>query len=166
VVPRDVLGVNLAIRADLLGEAGAAFDPRLGPSGTRKIDYEELELVTRLNAGHRILYVPNAVVRHRIAADRMTWRYMRSLMYQRGFGSARLRVIRGEQLPVLPRRISRVLRTWVPARAARRVNAARDMPLPKHARDEFDAYFEFGNQVGLLLLPYPHLTDWAADRLA
>ena len=129
------------------------------------MDYEEHELVTRLNQRNSILYVPDAIVRHRISSDRMRWSYLRSLMYQRGFGSARQRVSGGEELPMLPRRLVRAARTGRAARTERKKNTALDAPDQNQARGEFEAYFEYGNQLGLLLVPYPRLTRWALGWL-
>lgn len=74
---RNVLGCNMAFRADSLREAGG-FASRLGRTATSANGAEETEVCIRLrqrDPGAEVVYVPAAVVQHSVPLARATWRY-------------------------------------------------------------------------------------------
>src|SRR4030095_5906640 len=72
----NVWGANMAFRREVFDRAGL-FDPRLGVAGRKLYRGEEVELVRRaLAAGCRAAYDPRVVVWHRIAAGRISRRYI------------------------------------------------------------------------------------------
>ena len=73
----NVIGANMAIRRQLFEEVGW-FNLALGPKGLTLMKGEESELIARcLRAGKRVMYIPQAVVRHKVAIDRMGMGYLR-----------------------------------------------------------------------------------------
>jgi glycosyltransferase involved in cell wall biosynthesis len=78
------LGANLAIRADVLERLGA-FRTDLGPTVGSQIRGEDSEICERLlGAGERLLYVPDAIVYHPVAKDRLRRRYFQDYYYAQG----------------------------------------------------------------------------------
>ncbi|MGN9912916.1 glycosyltransferase [Phytohabitans sp. LJ34] len=71
---RNLIGCNMSFRRDALLRAGG-FDPALGRVGGDAAGCEETELCIRLRG--TVLYDPAAAVRHRVPAERGTWRYFR-----------------------------------------------------------------------------------------
>jgi glycosyltransferase involved in cell wall biosynthesis len=68
-------GANMAIRAAVLREF--SFDPRLGPKEDQILPADDGEFIARLkNAGHRGVWVGPATVRHHIAKELLTSRYI------------------------------------------------------------------------------------------
>jgi GT2 family glycosyltransferase len=77
-------GANMAFRACVLRESGG-FRTDLGATGNSLRRGEDTELVSRLgDAGKRIVYVPNAVVRHKVSPERMRMRYFRRWKFNSG----------------------------------------------------------------------------------
>lgn len=76
-----LFGSNLAVRRSVFSEVGL-FRTDLGPSGRMKYGGEDSEMVKRLlMAGKKMVYVPKAMVRHRIPSQRMTLTYLRKWNY-------------------------------------------------------------------------------------
>lgn len=76
-------GANMAFRRDALGDH--IFDVRLGRRGPSLVSGEETRLMTELRAaGHTLVWVPGAGLRHHIGPERCTRRYIRR--YCRGLG--------------------------------------------------------------------------------
>jgi glycosyltransferase involved in cell wall biosynthesis len=86
-------GANVSVRtAD--ARAAGGFSTRFGLRGTAQLQHEEIDLCYRLEAaGHEIAYVPDAIVDHWIAPERLTpaWFLER---HRRGGESAALFVLR------------------------------------------------------------------------
>lgn len=77
---RNVIGANMAFRADLLRELGG-FREGLGRVGSVPLGCEETDLcirAQRLRPGTRVLYDPAARVRHIVPGERGTRRYFLS----------------------------------------------------------------------------------------
>lgn len=69
--PHFPYGVNIAFRRETLIELGG-FSAALGRSGDTLLSGEETELCRRINAtGQRVVFVPKASVRHRMAPERL-----------------------------------------------------------------------------------------------
>jgi glycosyltransferase involved in cell wall biosynthesis len=150
--PRDLtaaeypLGANMAVRASVVGPA--PFDPRLGHRGGTYFAFEEFALFHELRAaGGRFTYRPDAVVRHRILAERMTWEGMRRATLHNGFGSRRAERFRGEPgvarhraLPYLARNAAATLRH------ARRNRSRADLP-PEAAFEELSSWWALGRWI-------------------
>jgi glycosyltransferase involved in cell wall biosynthesis len=77
---RNLIGCNMSVRRDVLARVGA-FREDLGRDGDNASGCEETELYIRAAAAFpagRILYVPEAVVRHHITGPRTRWAYFRA----------------------------------------------------------------------------------------
>jgi len=97
-------GANCAWRRALLLEVGYAED--LGPNretGTRGGE-DALLARTLLDRGHRVVYVPSAIVHHPVAPERMTARYVLEGYYWQGVERARIQHHLGSTLPPAARR--------------------------------------------------------------
>ena len=67
---------NMAIRKSVLDEVGL-FRTDLGPSGNNLLVGEETELIGRIRQrGWKVLYLPNAVVRHLVSPNRLEKNYI------------------------------------------------------------------------------------------
>jgi GT2 family glycosyltransferase len=87
---RNLIGANMSFRREVFGTIGG-FTDGLGRVGSRPLGCEETELGIRLRQwrpGAHLVYEPAAVVRHRVTADRMAWRYFCSRCYAEGFSKA------------------------------------------------------------------------------
>lgn len=94
---RNAIGCNMAFRRDVFAVIGG-FRSDLGMVGRRPVGAEETELCIRLAdrlPTKRVVYVPDAAVRHFVPPDRVTWRYFLMRCYREGIGKARLRRIAG-----------------------------------------------------------------------
>ena len=91
-VPKEIselVGANMAFRAEIFEKFGS-FDTSLGP-GTPLGFSEESELSQRIkNKGAVLLYCPEVLVFHTIAADRLTRKAFRKRWYKQGRCSAYL----------------------------------------------------------------------------
>jgi glycosyltransferase involved in cell wall biosynthesis len=77
-------GANMAFRRDAFTRYGN-FDPLLGPMGTTLMRGEDVVLGRRmLEAGERLLYVPDAIVYHPVEPQRLRKAYFRAYYYQHG----------------------------------------------------------------------------------
>ncbi|GHE84675.1 hypothetical protein GCM10017786_15550 [Amycolatopsis deserti] len=81
---RNLMGCNMSFRREAFTLAGP-FSEDLGRIGRTPLGCEETELCIRLrqaSPGARIVFRPQAVVRHRVTPERITWAYLR----RRGWG--------------------------------------------------------------------------------
>lgn len=83
-------GANCAYARSAIGESG--FDPSLGPNrATGLRGGEDTELAKRiLRRGERIRFVPDAVVYHPVAPDRMTKAYVKRGYFMQGVEQVRI----------------------------------------------------------------------------
>jgi len=90
VAVRNLMGCNMSFRRIVLaGTAG--FAETLGRVGRVPLGCEETELCIRLRqerSGSLIIFEPTAIVRHRVSADRLTWRYVIKRCYGEGVSKA------------------------------------------------------------------------------
>lgn len=87
---RNLIGANMSFRREVFGSVGG-FTDGIGRVGSRPLGCEETELGIRLRQwrpGSRLVYEPAAVVRHRVTADRMAWRYFCSRCFAEGISKA------------------------------------------------------------------------------
>jgi hypothetical protein len=91
-----VYGANMAIRAAVF-KAGWRFDERMGPDGTdRYITGSETSLTVALERkGHHAIYLPRAVVHHRIRPDQLTPAWLHGRAFRKGRASALKRGLAG-----------------------------------------------------------------------
>jgi len=102
-------GANMAFRREAFAQVGG-FDPRLGRRGRSLRSCEEIELCLRIaRAGRRVVYEPDARVRHHVAGDRLTERWLvdrfgaqgrsEAILEWKHFGAAGLRegLLRGRR---------------------------------------------------------------------
>lgn len=74
-------GLNYSIRRSFLEEIGG-FDPHLGRIGTKLLSNEELQMTElALQRGMQVAYLPNALVAHNVAPERLN----RSWFFNRGW---------------------------------------------------------------------------------
>jgi len=97
------VGTNVAFRKAVFAEIGR-FDPRLGRTGASLLSGEEADLcVAADQAGYRIAYSPEAVVRHQVHENRLTPDWIRERAYWSGVSSALIERKRFGRLNLLSR---------------------------------------------------------------
>src|SRR5258708_11413688 len=87
---RNLIGASMVIRREVFETAGG-FRSGIGRVGNVPLGCEETELCIRARQqwpGHKFIYDPDAKVRHRVPAERVTWRYFRSRCYAEGQSKA------------------------------------------------------------------------------
>jgi glucosyl-dolichyl phosphate glucuronosyltransferase len=87
---RNLIGANMSFRRLILNSVGG-FRCDIGRIGTRPLGCEETELCIRSHRhwpNGRFLYDPSARVRHRVPADRTSWRYFHARCYAEGLSKA------------------------------------------------------------------------------
>ena len=75
-------GVNMVVRAEVFQKVGG-FAPELGPGGIGMWEDTEISLRMR-QAGCRLLYAPQILVRHQWPRDRLTKSFIRKRFFQQG----------------------------------------------------------------------------------
>jgi glycosyltransferase involved in cell wall biosynthesis len=169
--PRDLadgevpVGASMAIRASALPAAAEPFDPRLGNRGGDRFAYEEHDLFVRLRRSGRLVYRPQAVVRHRIAPERMTWPSMRRAALHNGYGSRRAERLRLEPTPSRREAAVGLAREYAAARRARRRNGGGGDVEPEAAFEELRRWWEAGRRLEALLGD-SGVARWLLGRLA
>lgn len=95
-----VWGPNMAVRASVF-EAGHRFDENIGPSGTSYVMGGETEFLERIaRAGARAVYLPEAVVRHRIRPEQLSLEWIEGRAFRYGRSDAyRQSVTEGRRRP-------------------------------------------------------------------
>lgn len=103
-------GANFWVRREVF-DAGFRFDPRVGPRPKNRImGSESVFLQCLRDAGYKMLYVPTAVVLHRIEE----WQAKKANVLRRAFRLGRSQVlIRGVQRPCLRSRSEIAWRTFL-----------------------------------------------------
>ena len=90
-----IYGANMAFRKAIFSEIGA-FRTDLGVVGSKQMRGDETDFLVRAHhAGKRLLYAPQAVVHHKVPAERMRLGYFRRVR----FGEGRATVRCGELAP-------------------------------------------------------------------
>jgi glycosyltransferase involved in cell wall biosynthesis len=87
---RNLIGANMSFRRSVLNSVGG-FRCDIGRIGTRPLGCEETELCIRSRRrwpNGRFLYDPSARVRHRVPANRASWRYFHARCYAEGLSKA------------------------------------------------------------------------------
>jgi hypothetical protein len=160
------LGVNMAVRRQLLVDLEEPFDVRLGHRAGASIGYEETHLIRQIGGSHRIVYEPTAVVDHIIDGDRLSYGAVRRSFFQTGFGRARHERLAGkEDARPHAQRFRAAAHAYGLAVLLRWRNSRRQ-PSPASAREEFSAYLHGGEQIEMLLAGAPRAAEWCARRLA
>lgn len=96
---RNLIGCNMSLRRAVFAEVGG-FRPGIGRVGTLPVGCEETELCIRVRQRWpqgELVYVPTAVVRHRVPQGRATWEYFRSRCYAEGISKAMVTQFVGAQ---------------------------------------------------------------------
>lgn len=109
--PGRIWGANMVFRRSVFDQIGL-FDVELGPSGTRPVNFEDVDLVERaVRSGRKAVYDPELVVDHRIPPERMRTAYFRRWAFVTG----RAEALRGTgatgRFPVFGRPLWLYLRT-------------------------------------------------------
>lgn len=87
---RNLMGCNMSMRRSVFAAVGG-FSEHLGRVGRTPLGCEETELCIRAQAaepGSKIVFVPQARVRHHVSRDRLTWRYLWHRSYAEGLSKA------------------------------------------------------------------------------
>jgi GT2 family glycosyltransferase len=87
---RNLIGANMSFRREVFAHVGG-FRGGLGRLGTRPLGCEETEFCIRARqhlADSTLLYEPRARVRHRVTAQRTSWRYFRARCHAEGLSKA------------------------------------------------------------------------------
>jgi GT2 family glycosyltransferase len=130
---RNLMGCNMSFRREVFDVVGG-FSEDMGRIGTIPLGCEETELCIRAATAMPdgcIIFEPQAMVRHHVSADRLTWQYLRRRGHAEGLskaavssrvGSAHaLATERSYATAVLPKAVMRELaRALRPAAAHRR----------------------------------------------
>ena len=116
VPPVYVYGCNFSIRKQLLLDVGG-FHPDSLPNHLLRYrgDGETSVSLKLQNLGHKAIYQPKAMVKHRIAADRMTKNYLQKRAYAQGISDS-YAVIRKNKGINLSERVWSVVRKLVTRR--------------------------------------------------
>ena len=96
---RNLIGCNMSLRRAVFAEVGG-FRPGIGRVGTLPVGCEETELCIRVRQRWphgELVYVPAAVVRHRVPQGRGTWEYFRRRCYAEGISKALVTQLVGAQ---------------------------------------------------------------------
>ena len=96
-----LLGSNIAIRSSVLREVGL-FRTDLGRAAGNLAGGEDSEMVRRLlERGKRLVYVPTAIVNHKVPAERMTLAYLRRWNFWMARSNVRMSTFRHVTFAVL-----------------------------------------------------------------
>ncbi|MCW2131635.1 glycosyltransferase family 2 protein [Arthrobacter sp. VKM Ac-2550] len=96
---RNVIGANMSFRQYVLQQVGG-FNLSLGRLGSVPLGCEETELCIRAtmgSPGSRIVYQPEAVVRHHVPAQRGTLQYMLARSWSEGISKAQVSHVVGHK---------------------------------------------------------------------
>jgi glycosyltransferase involved in cell wall biosynthesis len=81
-------GTNIAFRKSALREIGV-FNTSIGRIGVSLLSMEEVDLCLRLeHSGHHIIYLPEAVVHHTVAENRLSREWIRERAHWQGTSAA------------------------------------------------------------------------------
>ncbi len=87
VVPSLVWGGNMAVRPDLFKIEGHRFNENIGPGSGSYAMGSETEFNIRMEAlGHDCFFVSEAIVRHLVPAEYLTWSWLMGRAYRTGRG--------------------------------------------------------------------------------
>lgn len=87
---RNPIGASMAFRRKIVVETGG-FRSEIGRVGTRPVGCEETELCIRARQAYldgMFLYLPEAIVQHRVPDVRGKWKYFRERCYAEGLSKA------------------------------------------------------------------------------
>ena len=87
---RNLMGCNMSFRSSVFEKVGG-FAESLGRIGKTPLGCEETELCIRARQADpnaRIVFEPAARVRHRVSADRVTWKYLFARCFAEGVSKA------------------------------------------------------------------------------
>ncbi len=81
-----LFGTNMIVSSEVFKKIGG-FSPDLGPGGVGM--YEDTEISLRMRrSGFRLIYAPQILVRHQLARNRLTKRFIRRRFFQHGRATA------------------------------------------------------------------------------
>jgi glycosyltransferase involved in cell wall biosynthesis len=95
-------GASLAFARSVFARIGV-FDPQLGRKGNVLAGGEEIDVLMRVvDLGERVMYFPQARVRHKVEAFRLTKRYFRRWRYQCSMNEAATMPTAGRRIAGVP----------------------------------------------------------------
>jgi len=141
-----IYGGNFGFRVAVFSRIGD-FDTRLGRLGSKNIGGEDTEIYRRLLAmGCSVFWVPDAVIHHRIQADKLRRGYFIDLHFRQGHSEGRRKRGTGSRIP--PKYVYSQLGRAVTAALRQRRENGSDSSL----RKEMNAAYFFG-----------YICGWTAD---
>jgi glycosyltransferase involved in cell wall biosynthesis len=127
--PGAIWGANMVFRRSMFDQVGY-FDVELGPSGSRPVNFEDVDMVERsLRHGRKVVYDPELVVYHRVPAERMRMSYFRRWAFLTGRAEALRRKTGRGRFPIFGRpfwlccSLGTLFSRWVVAALLRRSTA-------------------------------------------
>lgn len=87
---RNAIGANMSVRRSAFESVGG-FSSGLGRVGKHPVGAEETELYIRIRHHWReakVIFQPTAVVRHKVADERGTWKYFKARCFAEGLSKA------------------------------------------------------------------------------
>jgi len=92
VTPNFLVGANFAFKKTVFDEIGN-FDTRLGSVGCERYLGDDTDMMKRaFEAGKRAMYIPNALVHHKVPKERMKLKYFRHWWFRAGYSYVKLSV--------------------------------------------------------------------------
>ena len=127
---RNLMGCNMSMRREIFAQVGG-FSEELGRVGKTPLGCEETEFcirARRANPTALILFEPEAVVRHHVSADRLTWSYLRRRCFAEGVSKAAVSALVGREAALETERT--YVRKVLPHAVLRQVDAAQQTSSP------------------------------------
>ena len=121
---RNLMGCNMSFRRSVFSRVGG-FTDGLGRVGKIPLGCEETEFCIRVRQSDpalEIIFEPAAMVRHRVSADRVRWRYLLRRCYAEGLSKVAVSRLVGQEAALASER--RYVRQVLPAAVAREAGAA------------------------------------------
>lgn len=113
-------GANMAFRREAFASCGP-FHPSLDRTGDLLLSYGDIEMCYRVEqAGHEVLYVPDARVAHMIRGNRLNHDWFRVRSYWQGRSLARFERLHHGRLHLLRKLPYRVVRSFAGGNRSRR----------------------------------------------
>ena len=158
-------GANMAIRRAALGGRADPFDVHLGHRGRTVMAYEEVRLITEIRRDWRIVYEPQAVLRHRILPERAERSALRVAYFQTGFGNGRNSRRQGAQLGSLKGRARGATLAFLRALSWSLRNRREVDLSPAAANRELTLYSELGWYLERICAKHETFAEWLSESV-
>jgi glycosyltransferase involved in cell wall biosynthesis len=78
-----IYGANMVFKKEVFQKIGV-FNPNLGRQKGKLLGFEDMNLISKAKKSFRVLFLPNAVVFHRVAPQRLNLKYIVRWSYNQG----------------------------------------------------------------------------------